>query len=66
MRVETLEDGTSDKTLLRYNGDEIVPINGVEQDNDFSYTSGLITKIVTLDKATQVISRLEYSDDSDQ
>jgi hypothetical protein len=66
MVVETLEDGTSDTTLLRYNGDEIVHINGVEQDTDFSYTSGLITKIVTLDKATQVSSTLEYSYDSDQ
>jgi hypothetical protein len=33
---------------------------------DFNYTNGLITKIVTIDKATQGSKTLEYSYNTDQ
>jgi hypothetical protein len=66
MVLETLEDGTSDTTLLRYNEAEIASISGADLDTDFSYASGLITKIIIVDKATQVSSTLEYLYDADQ
>jgi hypothetical protein len=46
-------DGTSTTTLFKYNGDEIATIDGIGSRTDFNYTNGLITKIVTIDKATQ-------------
>jgi hypothetical protein len=46
--------------LFKYNGDEIATIDGIGSRTDFNYTNGLITKIVTIDKATQG-STLEYS-----
>jgi hypothetical protein len=50
--VETAADGTSTTTLFKYNGDEIATIDGIGSRTDFNYTNGLITKIVTIDKAT--------------
>jgi len=37
-----------------------VSIDGVRKHTDFTYSSGLITKIVELDKATQVSNTVEY------
>jgi hypothetical protein len=64
--VETPEGGASTTTLLKYNRDEIATIDRVNSYTDFSYTNGLITKIVTIDKATQESTTLEYSYDIDQ
>ena len=59
--VETSADGTSQTTFFTYNGAEIASIDGIQQRLDFTYESGLITKIVELDKATQVRKTVEYS-----
>lgn len=59
--VEVSADGTSATSLFMYNGDEIVSIDGVNKHTDFIYTDGLITKIVTLDKESQVVETIEYS-----
>jgi hypothetical protein len=64
--VETAADGTSTTTLFKYNGDEIATIDGIGSRTDFNYTNGLITKIVTIDKATQGSKPLEYSYNTDQ
>jgi hypothetical protein len=64
--VETSADGTSTTTLLKYIGDEIVTIDGIELRTDFTYTNGLITKIRTTDKGTQLSQTVEYSYDTDQ
>jgi hypothetical protein len=63
--VETLADGTSTTTLFKYIGDEIVTTDGIELRNDFTYTDGLITKIRTIDKGTQLSQTVEYSYDTD-
>jgi hypothetical protein len=59
--VEVSDDGTSATSLFIYNGDEIVSIDGVHKHTDFTYTDGLITKIVTLDKESQELETIEYS-----
>jgi hypothetical protein len=64
--VEIAADGTSTKTLLTYNGTQIVNIDGVQSEKDFTYQNGLITKIKTRDKGSLISSELEYSYDSDQ
>jgi hypothetical protein len=64
--VETLADGTSTTTLFAYNGDKITTIEGIGSRTDFNYTDGLITKIVTIDKATQGSKTLEYSYNTNQ
>jgi hypothetical protein len=52
--------------FVQYNGDEIATIDGIGSRTDFNYTNGLITKIVTIDKATQGSKTLEYSYNTDQ
>lgn len=59
--VATAIDGTSATTLFTYNGNEIVSVDGVQKHSDFTYTNGLITKIVTLDKTNQVVETIEYT-----
>lgn len=59
--VETSGDGTSETTLYTYNGDEIVSIDGVQRHTDFTYTNGLITKMVMLNKTNQLLETIEYS-----
>ncbi|MFV8342289.1 hypothetical protein [Flavobacterium sp. XS2P39] len=59
--IETSENGTSVTTLFTYDGDKIVTTDGVGKHTDFSYTDGLISKIVTLDKTSQFIETIEYT-----
>nr|WP_315178506.1 hypothetical protein [uncultured Flavobacterium sp.] len=59
--VETSENGTSETTVYTYNGTEIVSINGAEKRTDFTYTDGLITKTVILNKTNQLSETIEYS-----
>jgi hypothetical protein len=59
--VEISADGISATTDFSYNGNEIKSIDGIKQRTDFSYMDGLITKIVVLDKASQVVTTLNYS-----
>ncbi|WP_240723445.1 hypothetical protein [Flavobacterium sp. GT3P67] len=59
--VETSAQGTVGTTLFTYNGTEIVSIEGAQKRTDFTYTDGLITKSVTLNKTYQLIETIEYS-----
>jgi hypothetical protein len=59
--VETSADGTSGTTLFTYNGGEIASIEGAQKRTDFTYTDGLITKVVTLNKTNQQSETIEYS-----
>lgn len=59
--VETTNKGTSQTYLYAYNGNQIVSIDGSEDRTDFTYTEGLITKIVTLNKTNQLLETNEYS-----
>lgn len=59
--VETSEDGTAETTLFTYNGNEIVTIDGVKKRTDFTYTEGLISKIVMLNKTKQLVETIQYS-----
>lgn len=59
--VETSEAGTSETSLFTYDGTEIVSIDGVQKRTDFTYTDGLITKAVTLNKTNQLLETIEYS-----
>ncbi|MES2804949.1 MAG: hypothetical protein V4652_05210 [Bacteroidota bacterium] len=59
--VETSENGTSETTVYTYNGTEIVSIDGAEKRTDFTYTDGLITKTVILNKTNQLSETIEYS-----
>lgn len=59
--VETSEEGTSETTLYSYIGNEIVSIDGTQKRTDFTYTDGLITKMVILNKKNQFLETIEYS-----
>jgi hypothetical protein len=59
--VETSEEGTSETALFTYNGTEIVRIEGAQKRTDFTYTDGLITKTVILNKTNQLSETIEYS-----
>ncbi|MBG6110382.1 hypothetical protein IWX84_001250 [Flavobacterium sp. CG_9.10] len=59
--VETSEGGTSETTLFTYNGNEIVNMDGAKKRKDFTYTDGLITKIVQLNKTNQLLETIDYT-----
>jgi len=59
--VETTADGTTTTTFFTYNGEKLVSIDSDKTQADFTYTAGLITKKVTLDKTNQVLNTVEYS-----
>jgi hypothetical protein len=59
--VEVSVDGSSNTTLLTYNGNKIVNIDRVDQFSEFYYTGDLITKIIESDKTNQHLNTLEYS-----
>lgn len=59
--VEVSVDGTSNTTLLTYDGDKLATIDKVDQLSKFYYTGNLITKVEVLDKTTQHANTLEYS-----
>lgn len=59
--VETNEKGTSETTLFTYNDNEIVSIDGGQKRTAFTYSDGLITKTITLDKKNQLLETIEYS-----
>ncbi len=58
--VEMSIDGSSNTTLLSYDGNKIVNIDRVDKFSEFYYTDDLITKIVTLDKTNHHINTLQY------
>jgi hypothetical protein len=58
--VEISVDGSSNTTLLSYNGNKIVNIDKVDKLSEFYYTADLITRIVELDKTNQHINTLQY------
>lgn len=59
--VETTDKGTSKTFLYAYNGSQIASIDGSQDRTDFTYTDGLISKMVTLNKINQLIESTEYS-----
>lgn len=59
--VEVSVDGTSNTTLLTYDGSKLVAIDKVDKISKFHYTGDLITKVEELNKTTQHLNKLEYS-----
>ncbi len=59
--VEVSADGSSNTTLLTYDGNKIVNIDKVDKNSTFSYTGDLITKITDLDKSNQHVNTLQYA-----
>ncbi|SHG25802.1 hypothetical protein SAMN05443549_10321 [Flavobacterium fluvii] len=59
--VEVSADGSSNTTLLTYDGNKLVTIDKEDQLSKFYYTDDLITKVVEFDKTTQHQNTLEYS-----
>jgi hypothetical protein len=58
--VETTEDGLSETTLFSYDGNKITSINSPSR-TDFTYTDGLVSKIVLLNKKNKIKEIIEYS-----
>ena len=58
--VEVSVDGTSNTTLLTYDGNKIVNIDKFDKYFEFYYTGDLITKIVELDKTNQHLNTSQY------
>ncbi len=59
--VETSEDGLSKTTFFTYDGNKIMMIDSPFSQADFTYTDGLISKIVVLNKKTKALETIEYS-----
>ena len=59
--IETSEEGRQETTLFTYNGSEIINVDSPNKRTDFTYTDGLITKIVVLYKATKILETTDYS-----
>lgn len=59
--VEVSVDGSSNTTLLAYDGNKIVNIDEFDKFSEFYYTGDLITKIIELDKTNQHLNTLDYS-----
>ncbi|MFV5688505.1 hypothetical protein ACM55M_07760 [Flavobacterium sp. ZT3R25] len=59
--VATSADGIFATTLFTYNGNKIVSIDGIQKHVDFTYTDGLISKTVTLNKINQLLETIEYT-----
>ena len=64
--VETAEDGSSVTTLFTYNGNEIVRAENAKQQFNYTYTNGLISKIVTKNKSDQSIITVDYNYENDK
>lgn len=58
--VEVSVDGSSNTTLLSYDGNKIVNIDKFDKHSEFYYTGDLITKIVVSDKTNQHINTVQY------
>jgi hypothetical protein len=58
--VEVSVDGTSNTTVLNYDGNKIVNIDKADKFLKFYYTDDLITKIVALDKTSDQVNTLDY------
>lgn len=59
--VDVATNGSSTTTSFTYNANKIVSIDGVSKHVYFNYTNDLITKIVTLDDATQSQTVVTYA-----
>lgn len=64
--VEISENGTSTTTLYKYNGNEIVSVDGAKKYISYTYMDGLISKILTKDKESQLSVTLDYTYDKAQ
>lgn len=64
--VEISSDGKSNTTLFSYKENEIINSDSEQQHSDFTYTNGLISKIVTKNKVTNKSTSLEFTYDKDQ
>jgi hypothetical protein len=58
--VEVSVDGTSNTTLLSYDGNKIVNIDKFDKHSEFYYTGDLITKIIESDKTNQHVNTVQY------
>ena len=59
--VETSEGGLSETTLFAYDGNKIMAIDSPSSRAEYTYTDGLISKIVVLNKNTKVLETINYS-----
>ncbi|TWI03382.1 hypothetical protein IQ05_00326 [Flavobacterium tiangeerense] len=59
--IETTARGNTQTYVYVYNGSQIVSIDGTQERTDFTYTDGLISKMVKLNKTNQLLETIEYS-----
>ena len=62
--ISTSANGTSVTTVFTYVGDEIASIDDSNTHVDFTYSDGLISKKVTLNKSTSSVETIQYTYDS--
>ena len=58
--VKTQDNGISETILFSYNDSKIVNMDGTTSRTDFTYTDGLITKTVLLNKSNQLRETIDY------
>lgn len=59
--IETTAKGNTQTYVYAYNGNQIVSIDGTQERTEFTYTDGLISKMVKLNKTNQLLETIEYS-----
>ncbi len=61
--IETTENGVSEHSVFTYNENQIISAENSKQKIDYTYQDGVITKIATYNKATQLSIVLKYTYD---
>ncbi|MDG2433437.1 hypothetical protein [Flavobacterium sp.] len=64
--VETTEDSSKVTTVFTYKGNEIVSTDNGKEHIDYTYTNGLITKVVTTKKSNQSVITSIYTYENDK
>lgn len=59
--IETTENGISENSVFKYHENQIISSENSKQKIDYTYTDGLISKIVSYDKDAESSVVLEYS-----
>ena len=59
--IESTKDGITENSVFTYNENQIVTADNSKEKTDFTYQNGLITKITTYNKATQLNVVLLYT-----
>ncbi|MGM8360666.1 hypothetical protein ACSV4D_01995 [Flavobacterium sp. ARAG 55.4] len=64
--IESTKDGITENSVFTYKENQIISADNTKEKTDYTYQNGLITKITTYNKATQLTSVLNYTYDKEK